>query len=930
MQANPAAGFDKATESRYYTLANLIVFLAVCLYIIFRLRNAVVAENPAQFRVAALMAAATILLVLIIQIPLKKVLDGAFFCPFLLYVIFNTVVLINHEGRYFFTVYLGICCVATVYNNRRRLAQFLLTTNIINLVLIYFRIPLETPDWKAPYSELTVHGAVLIFSSILLYLIVRFVTNRGSEAVRTTDTFMALMDITPMMIVIVDNLNCIIQISKSMASFAHIENPALALGRPVLDLFRNMDVKLMMGDMLISEESVASVKEIEINGELRHFSIVSNKLGNSAGRYIYLDDVTYINQARIDAEQATVAKSRFLATMSHEIRTPMNAIIGMSDLMPSENLSPLQKGYFDDIRRMSKSLLTIINDILDFSKIEAGKLELVPVHYNIHTLFDSIASMCEFIARGKGLEFRRVFDSSTPEILYGDEIRVRQIFTNIVNNAVKYTREGSVFFGLFRGKRTADGGRTSFDETEYLVAEVRDTGIGIKDEDIPKLFGSFQQFDVQKNRSVMGTGLGLAIAKNLLSMMGGHIEVKSEYGSGSTFTVYLPLVEGDPAQVEGTGNIPLVTAREGLRVLVVDDVPVNLTVALGFLARHGISAETAGGGIEGVEKVRESVESGRPYDLVFMDHMMPDLNGIEAAKQIRAFAAGGYSPYRSIPIVALSANAVQGTEEIFLASGMNGFVSKPIEGAALNAALKKFLPPEKYSLAGAEQGAAGPLNSKEEKFRRDLEKIGGLDLEKGLYYAGDDFSTYVSTLKLFSAEAEKGRVLICESLAAKNWNLYTVQVHAYKGICATIGALSLSEWAGKLEAASRGEDRSLCFSETEAFCSALADFNAALRGTSLFTGEAGEQAETAAAEMAARLDELAAACGEGRSSRIKAAVKELEDLRLSGGPPGFAEDLALILDLARTLDYDDAAEKAREASLRLKAQASPARPGVYE
>jgi signal transduction histidine kinase/DNA-binding response OmpR family regulator/HPt (histidine-containing phosphotransfer) domain-containing protein len=931
MRTNPADGYAKAAESRYYTVANCIVFAAVLLYVIIRLRDVMQEENVSQFRVVAVMGVGTLVFLVIMQIPLKKALDAAFFCPFLLYIIFNTVILLNRDGRYFFTIYLGTCCIATVYNNRRRLGQYLLTTNLINIVLIYFRIPLRTLNWRAPYSELIVHGAVLVFSSILLYLIVRFITHRGSEAVRTTDTFMTLMDVTPMMIVIVDGLNCITHISKSMARFAHIENSALAVGRPVLDLFRNMDVKLMIGDMLTSEDSVVSVKEIEIDGEMRHFSIVSSKLGDGTeGRFIYLDDVTFINQARIEAEQATKAKSQFLATMSHEIRTPMNAIIGMSDLMPTDNLSSLQKGYFGDIKKMSKSLLTIINDILDFSKIEAGKFELVPVHYNVYALYDNIASMCEFIAQGKSLEFKCHFDKSVPEVLYGDETRVRQVITNIVNNAIKYTKEGYVSFNMSRGKRRADVGRVPFDEAGYLVVEVKDTGIGIKEEDIPKLFGSFQQFDARKNRGIMGTGLGLAITKNLVSLMDGHITVESVYGSGSTFTVYLPLIEGDSAKVEKNILVPSIMAKEGVRVLVVDDVPVNLTVALGFLSKHGIHAETAGGGIEAVEKVKNSVESGCPYDLVFMDHMMPDLDGTEAAQQIRALG-GDASPYAAMPIVALSANAVQGAEEIFLASGMDGFVSKPIEPASLNAALKKFLPEETYTFIETDDDglAVENLDPQEELARKELAEIEGLDLKTGLHYAGGNFATYASTLKQLSAGFEKGVALIRESLAAGDWKPYTVQVHAYKGICATVGAEALFEWGKRLEEASKSEDKSVCFAETEAFCAALEIFNTALRGTSLFTEE--EQADKVAisvADMAAKLEGFAQACEDGRFAHVRAVVQELENLRLAGAPPDFEESLAEALDMARVMDYEEALEKTRKMLVLMEAASKTPVGGV--
>jgi signal transduction histidine kinase/DNA-binding response OmpR family regulator/HPt (histidine-containing phosphotransfer) domain-containing protein len=725
------------------------------------------------------------------------------------------------------------------------------------------------------------------------------------------------------MIVIVDELNCITHISKSMALFAHVKNPALVQGRPVLDLFRNMDVKLMMGDILISEEPAMLIREIKIDGKTYHFSIVSDKLGNNARRFIYLDDVTDINQARIDAEQASMAKSEFLATMSHEIRTPMNAIIGMSDLMPTENLTSLQRGYFEDIKKMSKSLLTIINDILDLSKIEAGKLEIVPIHYNVHALYDNIASMCEFIAQGNSLEFRRNFDKSMPEILYGDEIRVRQILTNIVNNAVKYTKEGYVFFGMVRGKRKSGSERTPFDETEYLVAEVSDSGIGIKEEDIPKLFDSFEQFDREKNRGIVGTGLGLAITKKLIALMNGHIEVKSVYGSGSTFRVYLPLIEGDPSKVDRLDKGPFLMVKEGTRVLVVDDVPVNLMVALGFLIKHGINAETADGGIEAVKKIKESVESGHPYDLVFMDHMMPDMDGIEAAKHIRSLADAdtGLSPYTSMPIVALSANAVQGAEEIFLASGMDGFVSKPIDPAALNAALKNFLPEDKYTFAEQEDGDAitGKQDSGEKLAYEELAKIKGLELEAGLHYTANSFATYTSTLKQFSAGMEKGLALIRDSLAAENWNPYTVQVHAYQGICATIGMRALSEWGKKLEAASKSENKSVCFEETDAYCSALADFNAALRATSIFAADdEKDRIEIGATDMMAKLVKFADACEEGRSVQVRALVKEMEGLRLAGAQIEFDAALAEVLCMARSLDYDEAVQKIHAMIVQLE------------
>jgi signal transduction histidine kinase/DNA-binding NarL/FixJ family response regulator/HPt (histidine-containing phosphotransfer) domain-containing protein len=684
-------------------------------------------------------------------------------------------------------------------------------------------------------------------------------------------------------------------------------------------------IRKIIKNAIVSKDTQIVKEKIHFSGNKEYLiyylyvTAVFNNSGELDGVILFYTNITELEYARVKAEEASKAKSEFLAKMSHEIRTPMNTIIGMSDLMPQENLNSVQKSYFSDIKKMSKILLGIINDILDFSKAESGKMELMPVHFSIHELFNNIRSMQSFLAKQKSLEFRSYCSPSVPEFIYADEMRLNQIFTNLINNSVKYTKQGYVSFTLDTGKLpgSEDAGK------DCLVVKISDTGIGIKKENIPLLFESFQQMDTRKNKDIEGTGLGLAIVRQIVTLMDGSITVESEYGKGSIFTVYIPLVAGDPSKVEkSSADTRRLIASEGVRVLVVDDVPANLIVALGFLKRYQITADTAEDGQGAIDMIAKSFDENRPYDIIFMDHMMPGMDGIETTRRIRELEQSrqnknGEVPH--IPIICLSANAVQGVEKLFLSSGMDGFISKPIESAALAGILKKFLPEGKYTFVDQkkDQTAANP-NPREEGIRRELANIEGMDVAQGLRYVAESFETYISTLKQFSAGMEKGTSLIRRSLAAEDWKSYTVQVHAYKGICATIGAQILSAWGKRLEDTSKSEDKSVCLVETDAFCAALEEFNAALRRTSLFaeTGRT-EKTEIDAAGMAAKLEAFAQACGEGRVARIKAAIQELESLHLAGAPPEFEKHLAELLDLARSLDYDEAAEKIRGMLVQL-------------
>lgn len=491
----------------------------------------------------------------------------------------------------------------------------------------------------------------------------------------------------------------------------------------------------------------------------------------------------------LKSEATAKAKGAFFAKMSHEIRTPINAVLGMDEMILREPVSPEVEEYAINIRNAGQSLLAIINDILDTSKLEADKLELVPVDYDLMSILGDCYNMVSIRAHDKGLDLRVTNDPSVPKCLHGDEVRIRQILTNLLTNGVKYTKVGYVELNVRWQKMEGD--------SMNLILAVKDTGMGIASEDLGSIFESFQRVDEKKNKYVEGTGLGLSITKQLIDMMNGTITVESKPDEGSTFTVTIPQkIVGTSALGDFYKSISSRTRTvekykekfqaPDAKILVVDDIQMNLDVFKGLLKKTQVQIDTALSGERAIDMVNL-----KHYDIIFMDHLMPEMDGVETLNKIKEMDTKN----NETPIIALTANAGPDAEKQYKEYGFTDYISKPVKGKHLEEIVLKYLQKERETTA-IRKGAVA-MATEESGKKNFLQSLGFLDVVMGMSCCANDAKLYKDILSDYVTDSKLEPIK--DAFSRKDWSEYKVLIHALKSTSFSIGAVELSEEAKRLE-----------------------------------------------------------------------------------------------------------------------------------